>query len=238
VWDHWVDLVHGGTCVGCERPGRVLCRACEATLPTRARRVRPTPCPPGLAACFAAGPYDGLLGALVVAHKEHQAFALARPLGRALATAAEGVVDPGATTLLVPVPSRPAVVRSRGHDPMLRVVRAATGRLPRGRVLTARLLEQRFVVPDQAGLDSAQRAANLVGSMVVDAAVRDRVARSGERVSILVCDDVLTTGATAREAQRAVTEAGLRVRAIVTVAATRKRIPPRPGSQGPAGRPP
>jgi predicted amidophosphoribosyltransferase len=36
---------------------------------------------------------------------------------------------------------------------------------------------------------------------------------------------VLTTGATAREAQRAVEDAGLRVRAIVTVAATRKRVP-------------
>jgi len=37
---------------------------------------------------------------------------------------------------------------------------------------------------------------------------------------------VLTTGATAREAQRALEEAGLGVRAVVTVAATHKRHEP------------
>ena len=231
VLDPWMDLVHGGSCIGCGLPGRVLCRGCELLLPDLGRRVRPTPCPPGLAVCFAGGPYDGLLGALVVAHKEHGAFPLARPLGRVLGTAAAGAVDPDATTVLVPVPSRPAVVRGRGHDPMLRITRRAVRWLrhttPRGdgRVVLGRLLEQRVAVSDQAGLDSRQRAANLVGSMVVRPEVRRRLSTSGSPVAIVVCDDVLTTGATAREAQRAVEDAGLRVRAVVTVAATRKRVP-------------
>ncbi len=237
--DPWMDLLHGGSCIGCGLPGRLLCRACEGLLPDRWSRVRPTPCPPGLAACFAGGPYDGLLGALVVAHKEHGAFALARPLGRVLGTAAAGAVDPGATTVLVPVPSRPAVVRGRGHDPMLRIAKRAVRWLrhasPRPetdtdtRVVLGRLLEQRVAVPDQAGLDHRQRAANLIGSMVVRPEVRRRLAASGTAVAIVVCDDVLTTGATAREAPRAVEDAGLRVRAVVTVAATRKRVPPRVG---------
>lgn len=234
MWDPWVDLVHGGTCTGCGLPGRVLCRACERLLPDHGRQVWPTPCPAGLAACFAAGPYDGLLGALVVAHKEHSAFALARPLGRALAAAAAAAIEPTTTTVLVPVPSRPAVVRARGHDPMLRTTRVAVrllqGATPSGgRVVLGRLLQQRVAVPDQAGLDSRHRAANLVGSMAVDARVRRRLARLQEPLSLVVCDDVLTTGATAREAQRAVEDAGLQVRAIVTVAATRKRVPPRVG---------
>jgi predicted amidophosphoribosyltransferase len=228
VLDAWLDLVHGGGCVGCARPGRALCRGCALLVPTVGGAARPTPCPPGLAACFAAGEYAGLLGAMVVAHKERSAFSLAAPLGRALAaaaTVAAGPPDGGATLVLVPVPSRPSVVRARGHDPLLRVVRE-TARILRRRghaVAVHRLLEQHAAVRDQAGLGSDQRAANLRGSMRVHPPARAALARRGAPVSLVVCDDVLTTGATAREAQRALEEAGLRVRAVATVAATRRQ---------------
>jgi predicted amidophosphoribosyltransferase len=81
-------------------------------------------------------------------------------------------------------------------------------------------------VQDQAGLGAGGRAANLAGSMGVRAGPRAALSRGGEPVSLVVCDDVLTTGATAREAQRALENSGLRVRAVVTVAATRKRFEP------------
>jgi predicted amidophosphoribosyltransferase len=225
VLDAWLDLVHGGGCVGCSTPGRSLCRDCASTLPTRARSVRPTPCPVGLATCFAAGEYADLLRAVVLAHKEHAVFALATPLARVLARAVEPASGPG-PTILVPVPSRPEVVRHRGHDPMLRIARAAARELRRegAPVGVRRLLEVRGTVIDQAGLDSAQRAANLAGSMGVRARARAHLARVGKPVSIVVCDDVLTTGATAREAQRALENSGLRVRAVATVAATRRRL--------------
>jgi len=225
VLDAWLDLVHGGACVGCSTPGRSLCPDCAALLPLRGRSVRPTPCPDGLAACFAAGEYADPLRAMILAHKEHGVFSLAAPLGRVLAAAAGPALDEG-LLVLVPVPSRPGVVRARGHDPMLRITRAAVRSLRRDecRAHVLRLLDVRGPVVDQAGLDSAQRAANLAGSMVVRARARQRLARTGVPVSIVVCDDVLTTGATAREAQRALEENGLRVRAVVTVAATRKRV--------------
>jgi len=226
--DAWLDLVHGGGCVGCTTPGRSLCRDCQSDLPVRARSVRPTPCPPGLAACFAGGEYDGLLRAMILAHKENGTFSLATPLGRVLAAAAHVALDPAVVTVLVPVPSRAAVVRARGHDPVLRMTRAAARRL-RGSghlVRVEEILEQRGEVHDQSGLTAGQRSANLVGSMAVRAPARAALARSELTCSLLLCDDVLTTGATAREAQRALEDSGLRVRAVTTVAATRKRVIP------------
>lgn len=228
--DSWLDLVHGAGCVGCPTPGRSLCAKCASELPTRAKPVRPTPCPDGLVACFAGGEYDDLLRAMILTHKEHGTFSLAAPLGRVLAAAVSGALDPSGVTVLVPVPSRAAVVRTRGHDPVLRITRMAARHL-RGsgqRVRVAQVLGQRGPVDDQAGLTASQRAENLAGSMGVRATARAALARSDVPLSLLVCDDVLTTGATAREAQRALEETGLRIRAVVTVAATRKRLAPLP----------
>jgi predicted amidophosphoribosyltransferase len=227
LWlDPWLDLIHGSACVGCAAPGRSLCDGCRATLPATGTPVRPTPCPEGLASCFAAGEYAELLRAMVLAHKEHAPVSLAGPLGSALAAAVRATLLPGVPTVLVPVPSRPAVVRARGHDPVLRMALRAARELRSsgGPARVARLLEQRVLVQDQAGLGAGGRAANLAGTMGVRPGARAALARRGGPVSLVVCDDVLTTGATAREAQRALETAGLRVRAIATVAATRKRI--------------
>ena len=118
----------------------------------------PSPTPTGLALPFAAGAYDGLLKALVNAHKEHGVLALAAPLGRVLGDVVHdllGALDAGreaGTVLLVPVPSRGAVVRRRGHDPLLRVTRAAAVRLRRTGVdaRVRRLLVPAGRVRDQA----------------------------------------------------------------------------------------
>jgi predicted amidophosphoribosyltransferase len=171
---------------------------------------------------MAAGEYAGPLKALINAHKEHQALALAGPLGEVLAAVVRDLlveVGTGADrVLLVPVPSRSEAVRRRGHDPMLRTARAASARMRRtgSDVAVARLLVPAVRLADQAGLSAGERAANLAG------ALRCRV-RRGSGVRVVVVDDVVTTGATAREAQRALEAAGFRVAGVAAVAATRRR---------------
>ena len=237
------DLLLGSHCVGCARPGRLLCGACRALLPEATFTAWPTPTPPGLVLPVAAGAYDGVVKAMVVGHKEHGLLALRRPLGdllaRAVDTATGAVTGP---VVLVPVPSRPASVRARGHDPTYSVCRAAAHRLrATGLDVTVwPLLRLRPGVVDQSGLGAAARAANLAGSMACSTRRLRALARVRPRAHVVVCDDVLTTGSTAREAQRALVEVGLGVAAVAVVAATPlRRTPDGPrvsgGVTGPRG---
>jgi predicted amidophosphoribosyltransferase len=102
-------------------------------------------------------------------------------------------------------------------------VRAAATRVRRERPATvARLLVSRGAA-DQSGLDAGGRAANVDHSMHCPSAALARVGRRWSRGHVVVCDDVLTTGSTAREAQRALEAVGLPPVAIAAVAATRRR---------------
>jgi len=226
LYDAFVDLVLGAACVVCGAAGRPLCAGCRAELPDAAERHWPSPTPAGLAPPFAAGEYDGPLRALILHHKERRLLGLARPLGELLACsvrAAVGAPRAGERLLLVPVPSRRAALRERGHDPTGAMVRraAALMRAEGHRVEAAGLLRLRRTVLDQAGLDAEQRARNLGGSMWCPSGALRR--HAGVAARVVVCDDVLTTGATAREAQRALESAGIVVHAVAAVAATRRR---------------
>lgn len=242
------DLLLGGRCAACDRPGHVLCRGCRDLLPDEALLARgptrPRPCPDGFPPTWSVGGYEGPLRSVLLAHKEHGQQALARPLGELLALAVDGLAPasgPG-PLVLVPVPSRAAAVRSRGRDPTAVLVRAA-GRVLRARVeghdvVVARLLTTRPGLVDQSGLGVEDRAVNLRGSMRVRPAGLRALARRTPRVAgVVVCDDVVTTGATLVEAARALRAVGLPVRGAATVAATRRRArrPPAPPSGHPPG---
>ncbi|MFI8308860.1 ComF family protein [Streptomyces sp. NPDC085927] len=218
-WQDLSDLVLPAECGGCGRPRAVLCTRCRTALSGAApRRVRPEPEPAGLPVTHAAARYTDEVRAALLAHKERGALALTRPLGEALAGAVRAglreVTRPGpggpagpdhgehGTVLLVPVPSAPRAVRARGHDPALRIARAAAGVLRRQGVPASVLpaLRQRRGVADQSGLDARQRLANLAGALAV-APGCGRLLRGGQ---VVLVDDLMTTGASLAEAARAV----------------------------------
>lgn len=230
----WLDLVLGSSCAGCGAPGPAVCAGCRDLLPAPVP-ARPSPTPPGFGTCWASGEYAGVLSHAIVAHKERGRTAVAPFLAQRLALAVAAAVaagppsgpratPPGPRVVLVPVPSRPGVVRARGDDPLGRVVRGAATLLRRGggdvRVLP--LLRSRRGVVDQAGLDAAARAANLAGSMTCPSPGVRRLARGGPAL-VVVCDDVVTTGATVVEARRALLAVGVRPHATAVVAAVRRR---------------
>jgi predicted amidophosphoribosyltransferase len=229
VLDGAIDLLLGGSCVGCARPGRLLCPGCRDELPRGAAPAWPTPVPAGLAEPWSAAVYEATVRSMVLGLKERRLLGLATPLARLLAAAVACELPRGSPVVLVPVPSRPATVRTRGHDPT-HTITARAARLLRRRGLEVgvrRKLRVRRGVADQAGLDATERAANLAGSMHArERVVRALVRRRGA-VRVVVCDDVLTTGSTAREAQRALEEAGLDVDRVANDSATRSRHVPR-----------
>lgn len=215
-----LDLVLPRACAGCRAPGRPLCPACRTDLAGPPAPAWPSPRPAGLPTPWAGAPYDGSARRAIVAYKERGRWELARPLGEALARAVVAASAPGARLWVAPVPSRRGAVRRRGHDPPVALARSAVGELRR-RGRSARLvnaLRHRRRVADQAGLSAGERAANLAGALFVPAAYRDAV---GQR-SVIVVDDVITTGATVAEAARALRAAEAQVEAAAVVAATRR----------------
>ncbi|MFC8493020.1 ComF family protein [Streptomyces sp. NPDC057235] len=221
-WREIAGLVLPVACGGCGRPRTELCPECAEELTgTGPCRVRPVPEPAGLPVVHAAAPYAGAVREVLLAHKERGALALAGPLGGALAGAVEAAAGAVAGSrdgplLLVPLPSSRRSVRARGHDPTRRIALAAAARLRRtGRdARVAPVLRQRRYVADQAGLGARGRLANLSGALEVvpggarllaaagAAGTTGRVAARAAGTVVLV-DDLMTTGASLAEAARA-----------------------------------
>lgn len=196
------DLVLPAECAGCGRRARApVCVGCRASLGPPLEWAAPS----GVVRLVASAHWSGAARALVIAHKERARGGLCRPLGAALAEAVLRVLDEAANdgpVVLVPVPTRRAARRERGHDPLLRLARAAARDLRRcGRpACVVPVLRHTRAVADQAGLSGPDRAANLAGAFVV------RGAPPG--AAVVLVDDVCTTGATLSEASRALRAGG------------------------------
>ena len=195
------DLVLPRCCVGCGRPGRSLCLRCR---PLEVVRLDVAGLP-----VVAAGAYAGALRAALIAYKERGRRDLAGPLGELLATA----VAVGPAAVLVPVPCAARVARARGGDHVLRLARVAARR---GACSVATPLRLGRPVQDSAGLGLVDRAVNLLNAMQAQAPPYPAA-------GAVVVDDIVTTGATLREAARALDAAGWTVRGAAVVAATERR---------------
>jgi predicted amidophosphoribosyltransferase len=201
--DALLDLVLPRHCLGCAEQGSALCPACRPDTPLLT--------PGGV---WAAGEYeDGLRDALL-AYKERGRRDLAGVLGTLLADAVRAAGPPPGV-VLVPVPSSRRAVRDRGGDHVLRLARR-TSRLTG--IPVRRPLRLVRSVADSAGLGTQARAANLHRAMAAS-----RPSRLGTAATVLLVDDIVTTGATFAEASRALRMSGWRVVAAAAVAATRRR---------------
>lgn len=208
-----LDLVLPAECGGCGAPSSRWCDACATELAVRPDE--PHVVNPRIDAgvpVFALGRYANARRQAILALKEHGRADLVAPLARALALGvhrllAWGMVDTPLT--LVPAPTRRSAARRRGGDPVARLARAAVAQHPE--IAVAPALRIKALTRDSVGLGTAARERNITGRVVL----RGRLPRT----DVMVVDDIVTTGATARESVRVLGAAGVRVVAVLAIAA-------------------
>jgi ComF family protein len=207
----------------------ILCRACGEKLASEHTLTADGPlcgicrrAAPPFARAVAYGAYDGELRDLVHLLKYESVHSVASLLGRYLDKVLACVALPE-PLVVIPVPLFRGKLRSRGFNQAEEIARAFV-RLRRspGIQLEAGCLVRTRDTSSQTGLTRHQRRANLRGAFKVM-----RVERLRGR-SVLVVDDVMTTGTTAGECARVLLRAGAKEVFAATVARAVRETPFQP----------
>ncbi len=224
-----LDLLYPPHCESCQKPGRLLCRQCVKRL----RRIHPPYCHvcslpvigriSGNFVCtncrhrkfhfqFAVCGYEAndVVRLLIHRFKYHGIsrleFILAQLIFHAWRDERVAVHPP---EILVPVPLHPSRERERGFNQARRLAEALSKQtgIPCGS-----LLKKSVFTESQALLNRSQRRQNLRGAFTL------RQNRSLNGVSIMLVDDVLTTGSTLEECSKTLLAGGARAVSAITVA--------------------
>lgn len=200
------NLIFPSRCLGCRQLGIGICSTCRASWHPHIYRTSITAdgfsFPVYSAVAYSPVAQKVLLGAKESALQDADRLIL-QALSHSLAYfySEVGIAD------LVPIPSRKANTRKRGRDFILEQTDAIS-RSPRVQVRT--ILSHSRKVKDQTTLNSRSREINLSQSM------RCANREDSSNIPVILIDDLVTSGATLREAGRALNRAGYTVIGAVT----------------------
>jgi ComF family protein len=204
---HWIslllDLLAPPACAACDAActsSQPFCPACAGGAePSRPSEVD------GLKVVVA-GPYRPPLSTAIVRFKYANRPELGRPLARLLLPALRGCALP-AGTALVPVPLHPRRLVTRGYN-QAALLAAELGRSA-GLSTLPRLLRRTRETERQVGKSREERLQNSQGAFTLR--------QAGPR-SVVLVDDVITTGSTVRACAQALAAGGVPLAAVVALA--------------------
>jgi ComF family protein len=219
-----LHLVYPGTCFACNKPLPTeesdFCPLCRKLLTTDPQPVCPRcaasvgpfvvldggcrncrDVPLHFERAFRLGPYDGLLRDIVLRMKRSTGEGLAEAMGQLWAGSCQAWVGEFAIDSIVPVPLHwwRRLQRRYNQSEALARTLAIQLNLP----LQTSCLRRSRSTPSQVGKSGPQRRENVRG------AFRASISKTLAGKTVMIVDDVLTTGSTASEAARALKSAGV-----------------------------
>jgi ComF family protein len=196
-----LELLSPSACAACGAPSpTVFCGSCGWPQAAPARDLEGVP-------VVSAGSYERPLDVAIRRFKFERHPELARPLSDLLVSSVQGLgVEP--SDAWVPVPLHRTRLVERGFNQSALVARCLA-KCTRS-VFAARVLERPRDTEQQARLGRAARSDNALGAFALR---RPPTVRR-----VVLVDDVVTTGATARACLAALREGGVEVLAVVALA--------------------
>lgn len=151
--------------------------------------------------------YQDLVREVIVRHKDHHFVAVRKYLTSSLVTALQ-ILNIPKDCLIVSIPTAKWQIMKRLDDPIRFMVADAAAKLDLR--FNHKILKLKAPKRDQVGLNLWQREKNVSEIFEVTRKIP----------KVVVCDDVITSGATLKSANKVLADAGIRVLANICVANT------------------
>ena len=207
-----LDLVYPKRCPGCHLPSASICESCKSFWQKQTISITLRKNQVSDLLVVSVAQYRDEVRAVLLAYKEDGEREAGKVLTEALLQARRGISN-HSVCAFVPIPSNPKSVRRRGRDFMLDLCNQVA--IQSGdKVLS--IIKVNRDVQDQSKLSEKERSQNLVGAF--DCAPKNLKLLA--KFPIILVDDLLTTGATLREAQRALRQRGVIPIGAITAAHT------------------
>jgi len=198
-------------CFGCRDLGYLICSNCRKLWNPHIYRSTIVDL-----AVYSAIPYSPVAKNILLAAKEQSIKSADQLVRSAMAASLQVLFQKYPNSALVPIPSAPASNRRRGRDFINEMAIFVAKDMGVG---VLQLLEQQRLVRDQSKLNIASRRENLAMAL----SIKPQLGGNYSSESVVILDDLVTTGSTINEANRALTKAGFKVQAAATACVALRR---------------